>query len=226
MSGASTHIVVGCHRVLLHSKTIPLSQLIQPITFRTVLTIFFLHVARWFNEDGRLNDNEVELISEKINTLWYDSNSPWRVFCATYFPARWSSLMRDREMLMMNLEPTFPWGFFQALTECWHKVNDDRLDVQMIIAETLRLYPPNRRMTSEKWEPDPLKFRPKRLVKEGGEGLDISETAEYIPFRRKVDMRDGTRTHSMSQCPSRMRGGPKLIAILVSALLEMIDDEW
>lgn len=112
----------------------------------------------------------------------------------------------------------------------------------MIIAETLRLYPPTGRMyvqqedgsldtveiekmqrTGERWEPDPIRFRPERWI---DDDLAVSGTENYILFRRKVDMPKEARAPSMSQCPSRLKGGPKLIAILVGALLEAIDDEW
>ncbi|KAE8447996.1 hypothetical protein EG329_009919 [Mollisiaceae sp. DMI_Dod_QoI] len=273
---------------------ISLSKLVQVVAFRIILTIFFPHVARSLKEDGRMNDTDVEIISEKINTLWYDSKSPWKIFCATYFPPHFSSIMKDRETLLTHLELQFPWyrtylpqrnplnilipahqglwrvvlrcfievrfrssdadretwsklfeDFLKAPTECWHKPNEEGLDVQMIIAETLRLYPPTPRMyvqqddgsldaidiqtmhrTGERWAPDPLRYRPDRWIHNDNEELDVVDTDNYMPFGRKVDMPKGARTTTMSQCPSRLRGGPKLIAILVGALLEVVDQKW
>jgi cytochrome P450 len=82
--------------------------------------------------------------------------------------------------------------------------NDAGISVQMIIAETLRLYPPTRRIYMEQddqrvdaidietlhrvggvWGADPLKFDPVRWVKKDGKGLDVSETEEYMPFGSK-----------------------------------------
>jgi hypothetical protein len=73
-----------------------LNDLVQIMVFRTVLTIFFPHIAKGFKEDGRVKDDkDVLIISQKINSLWYASKSPWEVFAATYFPPRWSEIMRD-----------------------------------------------------------------------------------------------------------------------------------
>jgi len=120
----------------------------------------------------------------------------------------------------------------------WYATNEAGISVQMIIAETLRLYPPTRRIYMQQgnkrridavdietvhrighvWGADPLRFDPSRWIKDHGKVLDVSKTKEYIPF--------GSKGASISRCPSRRRGGPKLIAVLVGVLLHEIDQEW
>jgi hypothetical protein len=117
----------------------------------------------------------------------------------------------------------------------WY-AEENNLSVQHIIAETLRLYPPTRRIYTEGadgvgavdieqihrmgkvWGKQPLRFDPKRWEREG---LDVVRTVEYLPFGGKV----GTPAE-ISTCPSRIRGGPKLIAIIVGSLLSVLGEEW
>ncbi|KUJ10778.1 uncharacterized protein LY89DRAFT_689401 [Mollisia scopiformis] len=273
------------------SPIVSLSKLVQVVVFRTVLTIFFPHVAKGFTEDGLLKDIDVKIISAQINKLWYDSKDPWKVFAAQYGPRRWSSIMREREILLERLELQFPWyrtylpqrnplnilvpahqglwgvvlrclievrfrsqgerrrewmelfrWFLGEPTEAWHRGNEKGLEVQMIVAETLRLYPPTKRMyiqqedgrldavdiekmhrVGERWGDDPLVFRPERWVEIG---LDVVGTDCYMPFGRKVGVEGDGKADTVSQCPSRLRGGPKLIAVIVGALLELLDEEW
>ena len=63
-----------------------------------------------------------------------------------------------------------------------------------------------------------LEWQPKRW---GREGLDVVRTVEYIPFGGKVG-----RPAEISMCPSRIRGGPKLIALIVGALLGLLGEGW
>jgi hypothetical protein len=120
----------------------------------------------------------------------------------------------------------------------WNVPNEEGISVQMIIAETLRLYPPTRRIYMQQdnnwrvdavdietlhrvgdiWGTYPLRFDPSRWIKEDGRGLDVGNTREYMPF--------GSKGASISRCPSRIRGGPKLIAVIVGALLQEIDENW
>jgi hypothetical protein len=122
--------------------------------------------------------------------------------------------------------------------DTWYTTNKGDVSVQMIIAETLRLYPPTRRIYMQQgnkrrvdavdietvhrvgdvWGTDPLGFDPSRWIKNHGKVLDVSKTKEYMPF--------GSKGASISRCPSRRRGGPKLIAVLVGALLHEIDQDW
>jgi hypothetical protein len=122
--------------------------------------------------------------------------------------------------------------------DTWYATNEAGISLQMIIAETLRLYPPTRRIYMQQdnkrrvdavdietlhrvgdiWGAGPLRFDPSRWIKEHGKVLDISKTKEYMPF--------GSKGASISRCPSRRRGGPKLIAVLVGALLHEIGQDW
>ena len=110
------------------------------------------------------------------------------------------------------------------------------LSVQQIIAETLRLNPPTRRIYTQRgneivgvdieqlhrkgevWGEKPLEWQPRRW---GREGLDVVRTVEYIPFGGKVG-----RPAEISRCPSRVRGGPKLIALIVGSLLSILEEGW
>jgi hypothetical protein len=134
-------------------------------------------------------------------------------------------------------------GLFQKFNNkpddnAWNAPNEAGISVQMIIAETLRLYPPTRRIYMQQenkwrvdavdietlhrvgdiWGPYPLRFDPTRWIKEDGKVLDVVDTKEYMPF--------GSKGALISRCPSRRRGGPKLIAVIVGALLQEIDDNW
>jgi hypothetical protein len=125
--------------------------------------------------------------------------------------------------------------FLQDPDGRWYE-EENGLSVQQIIAETLRLNPPTRRIytqrgnkviavdieqlhrTGEVWGENPLRWQPKRW---GREGLDVVRTVEYIPFGGKVG-----RPAEISMCPSRIRGGPKLIALIVGALLGILGEGW
>lgn len=143
--------------------------------------------------------------------------------------------MEDREHWLELFK-----GFLDAPNECWQKESDQGLDIQMIVSETLRLYPPTPRMymqqesgelsavdiesmhrEGEKWGAEVLKFRPERWI---GDQLDVVDTDFYMPFGRKVN--GEMESTSISQCPSRLRGGPKLIAVIVGSLLEVLDEKW
>jgi hypothetical protein len=120
----------------------------------------------------------------------------------------------------------------------WYATNEVGISVQKIIAETLRLYPPTRRIYMQQsnkrrvdavdvetlhrvgdiWGADPLRFDPSRWIKEHGKVLGVGETKEYMPF--------GSKGASISRCPSRRRGGPRLIAVIVGALLQEINEDW
>lgn len=125
--------------------------------------------------------------------------------------------------------------FLQDPDGRWY-AEENGLSVQQIIAETLRLNPPTRRIytqrgneviavdieqlhrTGKVWGEKPLEWQPKRW---GREGLDVVRTVEYIPFGGKVG-----RPAEISMCPSRIRGGPKLIALIVGALLGLLGEGW
>ncbi len=125
--------------------------------------------------------------------------------------------------------------FLQDPDGRWYE-EESGVSVQQIIAETLRLNPPTRRIyttrgnkviavdieqlhrTGKVWGEKPLEWLPKRW---GREGLDVVRTVEYIPFGGKVG-----RPAEISMCPSRIRGGPKLIAIIVGALLGILGEGW
>jgi hypothetical protein len=122
--------------------------------------------------------------------------------------------------------------------DTWYATGEAGISVQMIIAETVRLYPPTRRIYMQQdnkrrvdavdietvhrvgdvWGADPQRFDPSRWIKGHGKVLDVSKTKEYIPF--------GSKGASISRCPSRRRGGPRLIAVLVGVLLHEIDQDW
>lgn len=75
--------------------------------------------------------------------------------------------------------------------------------------------------TGDIWGAEVLRFSPERWI---GDQLDVVDTDCYMPFGRKVD--GGMESTSMSQCPSRLRGLPKLIAVIVGASMEVMDEGW
>jgi hypothetical protein len=260
-------------------QSISLVKLVRIAVFRTVMAIFFPDVPR-------ISDEEVLFLATKMDSLWYDSKSPWKIFLAKHFK-RHSSIIHDREVLHQKLKEVFPFlkragriepgnnplnvllpafmGLFRVVLRCllevrfrsgdknrtmyrqmfqqflqdpngrWYE-EENGVSVQQIIAEALRLYPPTRRIymqqergivavdieqlhrTGHFWGENPLRFDPKRWKRES---LDVVNTMEYIPFGGKVG-----RPATISRCPSRIRGGPKLIAVIVGAFLAVIDEDW
>ncbi|KAE9369843.1 hypothetical protein N431DRAFT_414166 [Stipitochalara longipes BDJ] len=260
-------------------QSILLINLVRIAVFRTVLALFFPEVTRLSNED-------IMFITAKMNSLWQDSKSPWKIFQAKYFPSQ-NCITRDKNQLHQRLTVVFPslrdnnsiepsqnplnillpacMGLFRVVLNCllevrfrssrtnfleythlfqqfldepnarW-PVEENDISVQQIIAETLRLYPPTRRIytkreegvvavdieqvhrTGEVWGENPLEFDPKRWKREG---LDTIRTVEYFPFGGKIGS-----PAKISRCPSRTRGGPKLIAVIVGSLLRVLGDEW
>lgn len=109
--------------------------------------------------------------------------------------------------------------------------------MQHIIAETLRCYPPKRRIYTQQkhrivavdieqlhrlhdvWGRHSLQFDPKQWKREE---LNVETTIEYIPFGEKV----GRPAEVSRWCPSRVRGGPKFIALLIGVLLCEFDENW
>ena len=259
-------------------RSILLINLVRVAVFRTVLAMFFPEVPR-------LSDEDIVFITAKMNSLWHDSKSPWKIFQARYFPAQ-SSIIRDKAQLHQKLMQVFPslrgrksilacenplnillpacMGLFRVILNCllevrfrssptdfleythlfqqylkdpndrW-PVEENDISVQQIVAETLRLYPPTRRIytqrkegviavdieqvhrSSEVWGEKPLEFDPRRWKREG---LDTIQTVEYFPFGGKIGS-----PAKISRCPSRTRGGPKLIAVIVGSLLGVLGDE-
>ena len=260
-------------------QPILLVNVVRIAVFRTVLAIFFSDVPR-------ISDEDVIFITSKMNSLWYNSKSPRKLFLAQYF-GRHSSIIQDRNILHQKLKTVFPSiteseaippsenplnvllpafiGLFGVVLRCILEVRfrsceadrgeyknlfhtflqdpDGRwyeeangLSVQQIIAETLRLNPPTRRIYTQRgsevvgvdieqlhrkgevWGEQPLEWQPKRWAREG---LDVVRTVEYIPFGGKVG-----RPAEISRCPSRVRGGPKLIALIVGSLLSILEEGW
>jgi hypothetical protein len=261
------------------NQEIPLVNVVRIAIFRTVLAIFFPDVPQ-------ISDEDVIFITSKMNSLWWDSKSPWKIFLARYF-TRHSSIIQDREHLHQKLKEIFPSlpdpgpikpnknplnillpafiGVFRVVLRCilevrfrstpqnrfeyanlfqqfvqnpnkrWYE-EEKGTSVQQIIAETLRLYPPTRRIytqrgnrviavdieqlhrTGKVWGKKPLEWDPKRWKRVG---LDVGSTVEYIPFGGKVE-----RPAEISRCPSRVRGGPKLIAIIVGVLFGVLGEDW
>jgi hypothetical protein len=260
-------------------QEILLVNAVRIAVFRAVLAIFFPDVPR-------ISDDDIIFVTSKMNSLWYDSKSTWKIFLARYFRSHGPTI-EDRDLLHGKLKEVFPSlrqhqaikpsetplnillpafiGLFRVVLRCtlevrfrsefqnrlkyahlfqqylqdpnsyWYK-EENNLSVQQIIAETLRLYPPTRRIytqrgntvaavdieqlhrTGKVWGEKPLEWDPKRWKREG---LDVVSTVEYIPFGGKVG-----RPAEISRCPSRVRGGPKLIAIIVGALLGVLGEEW
>jgi hypothetical protein len=259
-------------------KCVPLVNVVRIAVFRTVLAKFFPGVPL-------MSDEDILFLTTKMNTLWYDSKSPLKIFLAKHFESH-SSITHDKQELHQKLKEVFPalkvsaqiepsdnplnvllpafMGLFRVVLRCllevrfrssqnnlaaysklfhtflqnpnrrWYE-EEDGVSVQQIIAETLRLYPPTRRIymqqetgivavdieqlhrTGHVWGENPLKFDPKRWKREG---LDVVNTSEYIPFGGKVG-----KPARISRCPSRIRGGPKLIAVIVGALLAVLDED-
>jgi len=260
-------------------QQILLINLVRIVVCRTALAMFFPLVPR-------MSDRDVLFITERMNSLWLDSKSLWKIFLAKYFPTQ-SSIIRDKNELRQRLTLVFPhlrgsnsiepssnplnillpacMGLFRVVLNCllelrfrssyadlleythlfeqfiddpnnrW-SVEENDLSVQQIVAETLRIYPPTRHIytkreegviavdieqvhrTGEVWGEKPLQFDPKRWKREG---LDTIQTVEYFPFGGKVGS-----PAKISRCPSRTRGGPKLIAVIVGSLLRALGDEW
>jgi hypothetical protein len=262
-----------------HCQPISLVDTVRIAVFRTVMTIFFPNIPLISHEN-------ILFLATKMNSLWYDSKSPWKIFLAKHFESH-SSIIHDRDELHQKLNEVFPtlketdainasenplnvllpafMGLFRVVLRCLLEVRfrssaanwgeykqlfgqflqdpngrwyaeENGLSVQQIVAETLRLYPPTRRIytqqdngvvavdveqlhrTGRVWGEDPLIFDPKRWKREG---LDVVNTIEYIPFGGKIG-----KPAKISRCPSRIRGGPKLIAVIAGALLAVIGDEW
>jgi hypothetical protein len=256
-----------------------LVNLVRIAVFRTVMAIFF-------SEISPVSDKDIVFITTKMNSLWYDSKSPWEIFLAKHFSSH-SSIIRDKEDLHRKLKATFPalkdsgsikpgentlnillpafMGLFRVVLSSFLEVRfrstpqnwiqyrqlfqkflqdpngrwyteENGVSVQQFVAESLRLYPPTRRIYTQQahgivavdieqlhrigdaWGANPLVFDPKRWKREG---LDVVNTVEYIPFGGKV-----AKPAEISRCPSRIRGGPKLIAVIVGSLLGVIDEEW
>jgi len=261
------------------NELILLVDVIRIAVFRSVMAIFFLEISP-------VSDEDIIFITAKMNSLWYDSKSPWMIFVAKHFPGH-SSIIRDKEELHQKLKDVFPslkksgplnprenplnillpafMGLFRVVLHCFIEVRfrsfqttrtqykqlfqkflqepnsrwyteENGVSVQQIIAETLRLYPPTRRIYTQQkqglsavnveqlhrigtlWGENPSTFDPWRWKREC---LDVVNTVEYIPFGGKVG-----KPAEISRCPSRIRGGPKLIAVIVGALLGVIGENW
>lgn len=265
-------VTEAAHRILLVG-------VVRLAVFRTVLAIFFPGAPP-------ISDADITFITSKMDSLWNDSKSPWKIFLATHFPSR-SSITHDKNSLHQKLKEVFPslnesesikpsenplnlllpacMGLFRVVLHCLLEVRfrsspttrleynrlfreflddpsgrwyaeENGVSVQHIVAEALRLYPPTRRIYTLRkegvvavdieqvhrlgkvWGEKPLNFDPKRWKREE---LDVVDTLEYLPFGGKVG-----RPAEISRCPSRTRGGPKLVAIIVGSLLDVLGDEW
>lgn len=167
--------------------------------------------------------------SNPLNTLLPAYIGLWKVVLKAFIEVRFRNTPSERtEYTSLILQ------FIRSPTDdIWYKTNDSGISAQSIIAETLRLYPPTRRIYTlgsdgitravdiERlhrkkgvWGKDPDKFDPHRWTK-----LDVVKTKEYMPFGAKS-------SNSISRCPSRRRGGPKLCAVLLGALLQEIGEQW
>lgn len=179
-----------------------------------------------FSQDS--SEGNIPPHSNPLNTLLPAYIGLWKVVLKAFIEVRFrSSPVEQTEYTSLILK------FIQSPTnEIWYQRNDFGISAQSIIAETLRLYPPTRRIyikgedgitravdiealhrRGEVWGKDPDRFNPHRWTI-----LDVVKTKWYMPF--------GAKGSSISKCPSRTRGGPKLCAVLLGALLQEIDQEW
>ena len=211
-------------------------------SWKTLLAQYLPIMSSITREKGKLHQKFRQLFpalekSAKIHSIENPLNlflpafiGLYQVVLRGFIEVRFRSTQTDRKNYRQLFE-----RFLLDPTGAWNRERCG-ITVQHIMAENLRLYPPTRRIYTQQkhgiaavdieqlhrlgdvWGAHPLRFDTKRWKREG---LDVETTIEYIPFGGKVG-----KAAEISRCPSRVRGGTKLIALLIGVLLREIDESW
>ncbi|KAI9778061.1 MAG: hypothetical protein M1835_005075 [Candelina submexicana] len=188
-----------------------------------------------------ITKDQRELFSELQTVIRFDENNPRENPLNLILPAyetMWRIVLRCFLEVRFRNEELSP-GYFDAfsaflkdptLSSFKKRSGTNSISVEHIVNESLRLYPPTRRIYRQKnrsstvaadieflhrdptiWGEDALRFRPARWGSTSEDALKA-----FMPF-------GGPRRFT---CPSKGNAGPRMIGLLVAVLLEVFSSEY